>query len=248
MENTAKKIAVITGASRGIGRAVALRLGRAGWQVVVAYHTDAAAAADVCAKIAAAGGSAVPHAVNVADEEQVAGLFAAARAAFGEPTLLVNNAGVAHFGLLQDMTGDEWRQLMAVDLDGAFYCTKQALPAMISARRGCIINISSVWGEVGASCEVAYSAAKGGLIAFSRALAKEVGPSGVRVNCITPGVIDTDMNARLSAADVAELADATPLGRIGTADEVAALVEFLAGDTASFITGEVIGVNGGWRG
>lgn len=248
MEDSAKKIAVVTGASRGIGRAVALRLGCAGWQVVVAYHTDRAAADDVCAGIAAAGGSALAHAADVADEEQVAGLFAAARAAFGEPTLLVNNAGVAHFGLLQDMTAAEWRRLMAVDLDGAFYCIKQALPAMISARRGCIVNISSVWGEVGASCEVAYSAAKGGLIALSRALAKEVGPSGVRVNCITPGVIDTDMNAWLSAADVAELADATPLGRIGTADEVAALVEFLAGDAAAFITGEVIGVNGGWRG
>lgn len=243
-----KKIALVTGASRGIGRAVALRLGRAGWQVVVAYHTDAAAANEVCAGIKAAGGRAVAHAVDVADEEQVAGLFAAARAAFGEPTLLVNNAGVAHFGLLQDMTAAEWRRLMAVNLDGAFFCTRQALSAMIRARCGCIINISSVWGEVGASCEVAYSAAKGGLIAMTRALAKELGPSGVRVNCITPGVINTDMNARLSAADMAELAEATPLGRIGTADEVAALVEFLAGDAAAFITGEVVGVNGGWRG
>lgn len=242
-----EKIALVTGASRGIGRAVALRLGRVGWQVVVNYHTNRAAAEDVCAEICAAGGRAVAVAADVADEEQVTEMFAAARAAFGEPTLLVNNAGVAHIGLLQDMTAQEWRRLMAVNLDGAFRCIREALPAMISAKCGCIVNISSVWGEVGASCEVAYSAAKGGLIALSRALAKEVGPSGVRVNCITPGVIDTEMNAALSAADLAELAECTPLGRIGTADEVAALVEFLAGEGATFITGEVIGVNGGWR-
>lgn len=243
-----EKIALITGASRGIGRAVALRLGRAGWQVVVNYHTNRVAAEDVCAKICAAGGRAVAVPADVADDEQVGELFAAARAAFGEPTLLVNNAGVAHIGLLQDMTAQEWRRLMAVNLDGAFHCIREALPAMISAKRGCIVNISSVWGEVGASCEAAYSAAKGGLIALSRALAKEVGPSGVRVNCITPGVIDTEMNAALSEGDLVELADCTPLGRIGTADEVAALVEFLAGEGAAFVTGEVIGVNGGWRG
>lgn len=243
-----EKIALITGGSRGIGRAAALALGSAGWQVIVNYCCNQAAAEQTCAEIISTGGEAVAIAADVADEEQVAALFARARSVFGEPSLLVNNAGVAHFGLLQDMTAAEWRRLMAVDLDGAFYCTKAALPAMISRKGGVIINISSVWGEVGASCEVAYSAAKGGLIAMTRALAKEVAPSGVRVNCITPGVIDTEMNSRLSAADMAELANCTPLGRIGTAAEVAALIEFLASDKASFITGEVIGVNGGFRG
>lgn len=242
------KIALITGGSRGIGRAAALRLGKAGWQVVVNYCSNRAAAEQVCAEIVAAGGEAVAVGADVAEEEQVVALFERAREAFGEPTLLVNNAGVAHFGLLQDMSAAEWRRLMAVDLDGAFYCTKAALPAMLTQKSGVIINIASVWGEVGASCEVAYSAAKGGLIAMTRALAKEVGPSGVRVNCITPGVIDTEMNGRLSAADMAGLADCTPLERIGTADEVAALIEFLAGENAAFITGEVIGVNGGFRG
>lgn len=242
------KVALVTGGSRGIGRAAALRLAQSGWQVAVNYCSSGAAAQAVCDEIAAAGGRAQAYGADVADEAQVAAMFEQIKNTLGQPGLLVNNAGVAHFGLLQDMTAEQWRRLMAVDLDGAFYCCKQALPAMIAAKQGCIINVASVWGEVGASCEVAYSAAKGGLIAFSRALAKEVGPSGVRVNCVTPGVIATDMNARLSAADMQELAACTPLERIGTADEVAALIEFLADDRAGFVTGEVIGVNGGFRG
>lgn len=243
-----EKVALITGGSRGIGRAAALKLGRAGWQVAVNYCNNRELAEQTCAEIMAAGGNAIAVGADVAQEEEVAVMYEQVGRLLGEPSLLVNNAGVAHFGLLQDMTAAEWRRLMAVDLDGVFFCTKAALPAMISRKSGVIINIASVWGEVGASCEVAYSAAKGGLIAMTRALAKEVGPSGVRVNCIAPGVIDTEMNGRLSAADMRELADCTPLGRIGTVAEVADLIEFLASDKAAFITGEVIGVNGGFRG
>lgn len=242
------KVALISGASRGIGRAMALRLSAAGWQVAVNYCRSQGAAESLCEEICVAGGKAVAIAADVGEAEQVAELFAKTRQLLGEPTLLVNNAAVAHFGLLQDMSAAEWRRLMAVDLDGAFYCIKEALPYMISAKKGCIINISSVWGEVGSSCEAAYSAAKGGLIALTKALAKEVGPSGVRVNCITPGVIATEMNARLGEDELAELAEYTPLGRLGLPDEVAALAEFLASDAATYITGEVIGVNGGWRG
>lgn len=237
---------MITGAGRGIGRAAAGLLAARGYRVIVNYYQSEAAARSLCDEIMAAGGEALAVRADVADEAQVNAMFERARQTFGAPTLLVNNAGLAHFGLLQDMSAADWRRLMAVDLDGAFFCCKAALPDMIAAKGGAIINVASIWGEVGASCEAAYSAAKGGLIAFTKALAKEVGPSGVRVNCVSPGVIATEMNARLSAADMAALAEETPLGRIGTAAEVAEVIAFLADEKASFITGQVVGVNGGF--
>ncbi len=240
------KVALVTGAGRGIGRAVAAALAAAGWQVAVNFCQNEQAAADTCAAIAAAGGVAAPFRADVAEEAQVAEMFRRVRRELGAPQLLVNNAGVAHFGLLQEMTAVEWRRLLAVNLDGAFFCCREALPDMLHNKRGCIVNVASIWGRAGASCETAYSASKGGLIAFTRALAKEVGPSGVRVNCVAPGVIDTAMNARLTPADMAMLAAETPLMRIGTPDEVAAAVKFLASDAASFITGEVLGVTGGF--
>lgn len=240
------KVALITGASRGIGRAAALALAQDGYCVIANYHKNEQAAAELCAEIAARGGRALPICADVADEVRVCAMFRQAEQTFGAPQVLVNNAGVAHFGLLQDMSADEWRRLMAVDLDGAFYCIKAALPAMLAAKNGSIINIASIWGEEGASCEAAYSAAKGGLIALTKALAKELGPGGVRVNCVSPGVIATDMNARLSKAELQELAEATPLGRCGLPQEVAEAVRFLASDKSAFITGQIIGVNGGF--
>lgn len=242
------KAALVTGASRGIGRATAKALAAAGYQVIVNYCRSERQAQELCAEIAAAGGQAAAVGADVADEAQVNAMFAQARRLFGAPELLVNNAGVACFGLLQEMSAADWRRLMAVNLDGAFYCCKAALPAMIAAKRGVIVNVASIWGEVGASCEVAYSASKGALIAFTKALAQEVGPSGVRVNCVAPGVIDTEMNAHLNAADMQVLAEATPLGRIGTADEVAELIRFIASDNAAFMTGQVVGINGGFGG
>ncbi len=157
--------------------------------------------------------------------------------------ILVNNAGVGLIKLFTDTTEIEWQRILSVNLTGAFNCTQSVLPDMLRRHEGHIINISSMWGEVGASCEVAYSAAKAGLIGMTKALAKEVGPSGICVNCISPGVIDTDMNACLSSDDLEALADETPLGTIGTPDDIAKCVEFLA--TSRFITGQVIGVNGG---
>ena len=239
------KVALITGASRGIGRAVALSLAADGYQVVVNYRQNAAAAQAVCDEIAAAGGTACPIAADVADEAQVAAMFARADELFGAPSVLVNNAGVAHFGLFDALPTDDWRRIMGVNLDGAFFCCRAALPAMLRQKSGCIINVASMWGQVGASCEVAYSASKGALIALTKALAKEVGPSGIRVNCVAPGVIATEMNAHLSAADMAALAEETPLGRIGTPQEVAEAVRFLASPQAAFITGQVIAPNGG---
>lgn len=241
-----QEVALVTGAGRGIGRAVAVALAAAGWQVAVNFRQDADAAAAVCQEIAAAGGTALPFQADVSDEAQVAQLFRQVRQALGAPALLVNNAGVAHFGLLQEMTVAEWRRVMAVNLDGAFFCCREALPYMLHNKSGCIINIASVWGEAGASCEAAYAASKGGLIALTKALAKEVGPSGIRVNCVAPGVIHTAMNDRLTIAELADLADATPLGRIGSPEEVAAVVSFLASPAAGFVTGAVIPVTGGF--
>ena len=158
---------------------------------------------------------------------------------------LVNCAGIAHIGLFTDMTEEEWDHLFAVNVRSAFSVTKAVLPGMISQQKGAIVNVSSMWGEVGASCEVAYSATKAALIGLTKALAKEVGPSGVRVNCVTPGVIDTDMNAQLTEEDRVSLADETPLGRIGSAEEVAKTIFYLCGEGASFITGQILGISGG---
>jgi 3-oxoacyl-[acyl-carrier protein] reductase len=173
-------------------------------------------------------------------------LFAKAEATFGSVNLLVNNAGIAHFGLLTDISAAEWRRIFATNVDGAFFCTQAALPNMIHQKSGCIINISSIWGLVGASCEVAYSAGKGALIAMTKALAKEVGPSGIRVNCVAPGVIDTAMNSALSTADMDALLDETPLGMLGHPEDIAETVAFLASDKAKFITGQIISPNGGF--
>ena len=166
-------------------------------------------------------------------------------AEFGHIDLLVNNAGISLSGLLTDLSDADWDRLINTDLSGVFRCCRAVLPGMIRRQSGCIINISSIWGMAGAACEVAYSAAKAGVIGLSRALAKEVGPSGIRVNCIAPGVIDTEMNAHLSPADLAALAEETPLGRIGRPEEVAAAVLFLAGAGGEFLAGQVISPNGG---
>lgn len=239
-------VALVTGGSGGIGQAIALRLSQAGCRVIVNYQQNETAAALVCAEIEAGGGQALPLQADVSQPEQVAQMFAAAQAAFGPVEILVNNAGLAHFGLITDITPERWRQLFAVNVDGAFHCIQAALPDMIHRKRGSIINISSIWGLVGGSCEAAYSATKGALIALSKALAKEVGPSGVRVNCVAPGLIETPMNSRLSDAEMAALQEETPLGCIGQPQDVAEAVAWLASDAARFITGQVISPNGGF--
>ena len=159
--------------------------------------------------------------------------------------VLVNNAGIAQQKLFTDITEVEWRRMFAVDIDGVFHCCQLALPYMIHVKRGSIINLSSMWGQVGASCEVHYSAAKAAVIGLTKALAQELGPSNIRVNCIAPGVIDTEMNAAHGPEVLRELAEETPLQRLGTPAEVAAVVSFLAGEDSAFVTGQVLGVNGG---
>lgn len=238
--------ALITGASRGIGRAIALRLASDGYRVVINYRQNAQAANEVCQIIQQQNGQAIALAADVSQPAEVSELFQQIKKIYGGVDLLVNNAGIAHFGLISDISPQEWRQIFAVNVDGAFNCIQAALPHMIHQKSGVIINISSIWGIVGASCEAAYSASKGALIALSKALAKELGPSQIRVNCVAPGVIATEMNNRLNQAEIQALKEETALGCLGKPEDVANAVAWLASPAAQFITGQLISPNGGF--
>ena len=240
-----RKIALITGGSRGIGAACVRAFAEDGYAVAFLYNNSRDKAEALVQSLRAEGRDVAAYQCDVADAAQVQAVIADILRTYRRIDALVNCAGIAHIGLFTDMTEDEWDRLFAVNVRSAFSVTKAVLPGMISRQTGAVVNVGSMWGEVGASCEVAYSATKAALIGLTKALAKEVGPSGVRVNCVTPGVIDTDMNAQLTEDDRAELADETPLGRIGAAEEVAKTILFLCEEGASFITGQVLGVNGG---
>jgi 3-oxoacyl-[acyl-carrier protein] reductase len=237
--------AIVTGAARGIGRAIAIALAEAGANVVINYRTSTQAAEETMEACRRFGVKAIAVQADVSLPEQVAHLVEATCVNLGSPQILVNNAGIALTGLLLDTTVTEWDDLMNANLKAPFLCTKAVLPHMIRKRYGRIINLSSIWGITGGSCEVAYSAAKGGIISFTKALAKEVGPSGITVNCVAPGAVLTDMLGHLSEEDLAMIANETPVGRIGTPEDVAHLVRFLALPSSSFITGQVISPNGG---
>ncbi len=240
-----RKIALITGGSRGIGAACVRAFAEDGYAVVFLYNRSAEKAEALVQNLRSEGRDVAAYQCDVSDPKQVQGTIAGILRTYHRIDALVNCAGIAHIGLFTDMTEDEWDHLFAVNVRSAFSVTKAVLPGMISEQKGAVCNVSSMWGEVGASCEVAYSATKAALIGLTKALAKEVGPSGVRVNCVTPGVIDTDMNAQLTEDDRIALADETPLGRIGAAEEVAKTILYLCGEGASFITGQVLGVSGG---
>ena len=233
------KTVLVTGASRGIGAAIARRFAKGGYNVVINYNKSASAAEALAEET---GGIAIQ--ADVGSPEQVNCMMDEIESRFGGIDVLVNNAGVSHIGLFTDMTEEEWQRLINVNLGGAFRVTKRAVRPMIANHSGCVINISSMWGEVGASCEVAYSASKAGIIGMTKALAKELGPSDIRVNCITPGVIKTDMNNALDGETIKELEDETPLGRLGTPEDVAEAAYFMS--ESGFITGQVLGVSGGF--
>ena len=240
-----KGVALVTGASGGIGRAIALQLARDGYAIAVHCHRNREKAQAVCDEILEANGCAKVFACDIADADAVADMVVSIENSLGSITALVNNAGIAQQKLFTDLSAEEWRRMMAVHLDGAFYTSRAVLPAMIREHRGGIVNISSMWGQTGGSCEVHYSTAKAALIGLTKALAKEVGPAGVRVNCVAPGVIRTEMLADFSEETLTELADETPLCRLGTPEDVAAAVSFLLSDGAGFITGQVLAPNGG---
>ena len=237
--------AFISGASRGIGANIALKLAQEGYDLALNYHTNTKAAQEVAKLTQNYGVKTLLLPGDIADGEKVKEMFQKANTIFGGIDVLINNAGIAEQLMFQDITYDKWRRMFAVTVDGAYFCLQNALSHMINKKCGRIINISSMWGEVGASCEVHYSAAKGALIAMTKALAKELGPSGITVNCITPGVITTEMNSHLSKEDLDALKEETPLNALGEPNDIAEMVAFLASEKAKFITGQIIGINGG---
>lgn len=232
---------LVTGGSRGIGAATVRRFAEAGYPVAFSYlHSEESAAS------LAASSRAEAIRADAGDPKAAEYLISETERRVGPVGILVNNAGVSQSGLLTDFSPDEIRSMFEVNALGSLYLSRAVLPGMVRRKRGCILNVSSIWGLDGASCEVVYSSTKAAIIGMTQALAKEVGPSGIRVNCVAPGVIDTEMNARLNAEDRAALCEETPLGRFGTADEIAETLFWLASDAASFITGQVISPNGGF--
>ncbi len=239
------KIALVTGGSRGIGAAICKALGRDGFKVIINYSSNEAKAAEVKQEIVAAGGSAELAQFNVADSAQVNEKFEWVTKTHGPVHTLVNNAGIAIDGLLIRMKDEDLEKTLDVDLKGAIYCTRAAVKQMMRAREGSIIQISSVIGEMGNAGQAAYSAAKAGLIGFTKSVAKEWGGRGIRANVVTPGFIETEMTAGLSAEHVEAIKSRIPLESFGQPDDVAHLVAFLASPKSRYITGQVVGINGG---
>ncbi|MEE0929072.1 MAG: SDR family oxidoreductase [Acutalibacteraceae bacterium] len=240
------KTVLITGASKGIGATMAIRYAEKGYNVVMNYHNSVQSAILLQKSLKESGYSVIAYKANVRNRLEVDLMVKEILYKFGSIDILINNAGIANDSLFTDLSEQEWNDIIGVNLTGVFNCCQAVLPHMINQKSGSILNISSMWGEVGASCEVAYSASKAGVIGLTKALAKEVGPSGITVNCITPGLIDTTMNQNLTIEDVSSIVDATPMGRIGTTNDVASTALFLTSEDAGFITGQIIGVNGGF--
>ncbi|MBO9607354.1 MAG: 3-oxoacyl-ACP reductase FabG [Paenibacillaceae bacterium] len=238
---------LVTGGSRGIGAAVAERFAADGLTVVIHYREGRDAAEATAARCRELGATALTVAADIRSAAEIAHMRDMLDRAGNLPDILVNNAGIAHYGMLADLSEAEWDEVMDTNLKGLFLCTQAFMGAMVSRKYGRIVNVSSLWGIAGASCEVAYSAAKGGVNAFTKALALELAPSGVTVNAVAPGAVDTRMLAPLDADERGSLARDIPVGRIARPDEIASLVHYLAQPEAGYITGQVISPNGGWH-
>ena len=236
------KTVLITGGSRGIGKAMVYAFARAGYNVLLNFNRSESLANEIASEFS----NVKVYGADVGIQENVINMVNYAKENFGGIDILINNAGISCTGLFQDLQKDEWDKLINVNLTGVYNCTKAVLPEMISKKQGKIINISSVWGMVGASNEVAYSASKAGVIGLTKALAKEVGPSNIQVNCIAPGIVMTDMISEYTMDELNDITNEIPLGRIGSTSDVADLALFLASDSANYITGQVFSPNGGW--
>ncbi len=237
------KTALITGGTKGIGKAIALAFLQKGYEVMLNYCNDEPSALAAQEEFNMMGYCPLLFRADVSDETAVSSMIHEFFSVFGRLDVLVNNAGISRVNVIQNTSCGEWDRIFGVNVRGAFLCCREAADKMIG-KDGCIINVASIWGEVGASCEVAYSASKGALIAFTKALAKELAPSKIRVNCVSPGVIDTAMNAHLSSAEMEDLIDQIPLGRLGRPGDVADACVFLAENP--YVTGEVLSVGGGF--
>lgn len=240
------KTAFVTGGSRGIGRAIVRELSAEGYAVGINYLQSKEQAEALASELRAQGSQALAVQADVSDREAVTAAIREVEGAFGPVEVLVNNAGIAQNDLFQDTSEELWRRMFAVHADGAYHTIQAVLPHMLHEKAGCIVNISSIWGLRGASCEVAYAASKAAVIGLTRSLAMELAPSHIRVNCVAPGVIHTDMVEGLGEETIASLIDQTPAGRLGRPEDIARAVAFLAREDADFITGQVLTVDGGF--
>lgn len=237
---------LVTGGSGGIGGAIAERFATVGMNIVIHYMNSHEAANDVARRCMALGAKVMTVTADMKDRNQLLRMAEKLESSGMQPDILVNNAGKAHYGMLADVTEDEWDDIMAVNLKGTFLCSQIFMPYMVTQRYGRIINVSSVWGISGASCEVAYSASKGGVNAFTKALSKELAPSGVTVNAVAPGAVQTAMLSNLQEEELRMLEEEIPAGRLASPQEIASLVYFLALPESGYITGQIISPNGGW--
>lgn len=240
-----KKTVLITGASGGIGQAIAREFAKLNYNVVICYNTNQDSADILLEELKSKGTDVIAVKADVSDEVQVEKLFDQAEKAFGGVDVLINNAGISQIKMINDVTSEEWDKMLSVNTKSAFLCSKRAISHMVRNHFGRIINISSMWGICGASCEVPYSTSKAALHGFTKALAKELAPSGITVNCICPGLIDTAMNSHLSENDLADFVSEIPVMRIGKPEEIAHTAAFFADSMSGYVTSQILAVDGG---